>query len=112
MAHLLDPGRDDDHGYRLSALVPEYLNQDYPYMGEDLFAKDYPEFLRRCLEKDAELVFRLAEALASQDGFGPAPALSGSRTSSLIGPCADAPRWYRRRSGRLCGIPRSRPATA
>jgi hypothetical protein len=28
MAHLLDPGRDDDHGYRLSALVRQYLNQD------------------------------------------------------------------------------------
>ena len=58
MAHLLDPGRDDDHGYRLSALVREYLNQDYPYMGENLFAEDYPEFLHHCLEKDAELVRR------------------------------------------------------
>ena len=45
MAHLLDPSRDDDHGYRLSALVRQYLNRDYPYMGEDLFAKDYPELL-------------------------------------------------------------------
>jgi hypothetical protein len=49
MAHLLDPSRDDDHGYRLSALVQEHLNQDYPYMGEILFAQDYSEFLRRCV---------------------------------------------------------------
>ncbi|WP_041286276.1 DNA polymerase [Desulfomonile tiedjei] len=63
MAHLLDPGRDDDHGYRLSALVRTHLNQDYPYMGENLFAQDYPEFLRRCVEKDAELVHRMTETL-------------------------------------------------
>ncbi len=63
MAHLLDPGRDDDHGYDLSALVREYLDQDYPYMGEELFAKDYPEFLHQCLAKDAELVRHLAETL-------------------------------------------------
>ena len=63
MAHLLDPGRDDDHGYRLSALAQEHFNRDYPYMGEDLFANDYPEFLYRCIEKDAELVHRLAESL-------------------------------------------------
>ena len=63
MAHLLDPARDDDHGYRLSVLVREYLERDYPYMGEDLFAQDYPEFLHHCLEKDAELVWRLADAL-------------------------------------------------
>jgi DNA polymerase I len=63
LAHLLDPSRDDDHGYRLSALVRTYLNQDYPYMGEGLFAEDYPEFLHHCLEKDAELVCHLADAL-------------------------------------------------
>jgi DNA polymerase I len=63
MAHLLDPSRDDDHGYRLSALVREYLNRDYPYMGEDLLAKDYPEFLHQFLEKDAGLVYELAEVL-------------------------------------------------
>jgi DNA polymerase I len=63
MAHLLDPSRDDDHGYRLSALVREYLDQDYPYGGESLFAQDYPEFLQHCIEKDTELVHRLAEAL-------------------------------------------------
>jgi DNA polymerase I len=66
MAHLLDPGRDDDHGYRLSALVREYLNQDYPYMGEELFAQDYPEFLHHCLERDAELVRHLVEALLTK----------------------------------------------
>ncbi len=63
MGHLLDPGRDDDHGYQLSALVREYLKQDYPYIGEDLFAQDYPEFLFRGLEKDAELIFHVAEVL-------------------------------------------------
>jgi DNA polymerase I-like protein with 3'-5' exonuclease and polymerase domains len=63
MAHLLDPSRDDDHGYRLSALVREHLDQDYPYMCEGLFAQDYPEFLQQCLEKDAELVHCLADAL-------------------------------------------------
>ncbi len=63
MAHLLDPSRDDDHGYRLSALVEEYLNRDYPYLGEDMFAKDYPEFFRHFLEKDAGLVYELAEVL-------------------------------------------------
>jgi DNA polymerase I len=63
MGHLLDPGRDDDHGYRLSALVREHLDHDYPYMGENLFAKDYPEFVHLFLEKDAELVFNLAEVL-------------------------------------------------
>jgi hypothetical protein len=47
-------------------LVWEYLNQDYPYMGEDLFAEDYPEFVHHCLEKDAELVLRLPEALLSK----------------------------------------------
>lgn len=66
MAHLLDPGRDDDHGYRLSAVVREYLNRDYPYMGEGLFAHDYPEFLHHCLEKDAELVCGLAGALLTK----------------------------------------------
>ncbi|MBM3299520.1 MAG: hypothetical protein FJY85_06175, partial [Deltaproteobacteria bacterium] len=49
MAHLLDPGRDDEHGYRLSALVRDYLNHDYPYMGQDLFAQDYPEFFHYSL---------------------------------------------------------------
>ena len=63
MVHLLDPGRDDDHWHRLSALVLEYLNQDYPYMGESLFAQDYPEFLQHCVEKDAELVLGLAKTL-------------------------------------------------
>jgi DNA polymerase I len=63
MAHLLDPSRDDDHGYRLSALVREYLNQDYPYMGESLLAHDYPEFLHHFLEEDAGLVYELAEVL-------------------------------------------------
>ncbi|MGB6064554.1 MAG: DNA polymerase [Desulfomonilaceae bacterium] len=63
MAHLLDPSRDDDHGYRLSALVQEYLNKDYPYMGESWFSQDYPEFFRHFLEKDAGLVYELAEVL-------------------------------------------------
>lgn len=63
MAHLLDPSRDDYHGYRLSALVREYLNRDYPYMGEDLLAKDYPELFRDFLAKDARLVYELAEVL-------------------------------------------------
>jgi DNA polymerase I len=66
IAHLLDPGRDDDHGYRLSALAREYLNQDYPYLGQSLFAGDYPEFLNRCVEKDAELVHRIAETLMAK----------------------------------------------
>ena len=66
MAHLLDPSRDDDHGYRLSALVNEYLDQDYPYQGERLFASDHPEFLHQCLETDAELVRHLAEVLAKK----------------------------------------------
>lgn len=66
MAHLLDPGQDDDHGYRLSALVHEHLNQDYPYMGERLFAEDYPDFLHRCVQKDAELSYRLAKTLVTK----------------------------------------------
>ncbi|MFC1833800.1 DNA polymerase [Thermodesulfobacteriota bacterium] len=66
MAHLLDPDRDDDHGYRLSALVKECLDQDYPYRGERLFASDHPEFLHQCLEKDAELVHGLAGALSQK----------------------------------------------
>lgn len=66
MAHLLDPSRDDDHGYCLSALVEEYLHQDYPYMGEDLFAHDYPEFLYHVVEKDAGLVHELAEVLRTK----------------------------------------------
>ncbi|MBI5250756.1 MAG: hypothetical protein HY912_14795 [Desulfomonile tiedjei] len=66
MAHLLDPSRDDDHGYRLSALVREYLYKDYPYMGEDLFAQGYPEFLHHCLEKDAGLVYDLSEVLRAK----------------------------------------------
>jgi DNA polymerase-1 len=66
MAHLLDPGQDYDHGYRLSALVHEHLNQDYPYMGELLFAEDYPDFLSGCVEKDAELSYRLAETLMTK----------------------------------------------
>ena len=66
MAHLLDPSRDDDHGYWLSALVQEYLNQDYPYMGENLFAQDYPEFFHQFLEKDAGLVHDLAEVLRTK----------------------------------------------
>jgi hypothetical protein len=45
MARLLDPNQNDDHEYRSSALVREYLNRDYPYMGEDLFAHSYPKFL-------------------------------------------------------------------
>ena len=63
MAHLFDPGRDDDHGYRLSTLVQEHVNRDYPYMGERLFAQDYPEFLHQCIAKDAELVFHLVKTL-------------------------------------------------
>ena len=63
MAHLLDPSRDDDHGYRLSALVEEYLNRDYPYLGEDMFAHDYPGFFHHFLEKDAGLVYKLAQVL-------------------------------------------------
>jgi DNA polymerase I len=66
MAHLLDPSQDDEHGYRLNALVREYLNQDYPYMGENLFAQDYPEFLYHSVEKDAELVHRMAETLVAK----------------------------------------------
>ena len=66
MAHLLDPSRDDDHGYRMSALAKEHLDQDYPYRGEGLFAEDYPEFLHHCLEKDAELIHGLAGALADK----------------------------------------------
>ncbi len=66
MAHLLDPSRDDDHGYRLTAAVKEYLDQDYPYQGERFFASDHPEFLGECLEKDAELVHGLAAALSEK----------------------------------------------
>jgi DNA polymerase-1 len=46
--------------------VREYLNLDYPYMGEDLFAHDHPEFLHGCAEKDAELVYNLGEALRTK----------------------------------------------
>jgi DNA polymerase I-like protein with 3'-5' exonuclease and polymerase domains len=66
MAHLFDPGRDDDHGYHLSTLVKEYLDQDYPYRGERLFASDHPEFLQQCLEEDAEFIHGLAGALAQE----------------------------------------------
>jgi DNA polymerase-1 len=66
MGHLIDPDRDDEHGYCLSALVKEHLDQDYPYQGERLFASDYPEFVHQCLEKDAELVRHLAEVLAKK----------------------------------------------
>lgn len=66
IAHLLDPSRDDDHGYRLSALVREYLNRDYPYIGEDLFAQDCPKFFHHFLEKDAGLVYDLAEVLQTK----------------------------------------------
>ena len=66
MAHLLDPGRDDDHDYRLSAVIKEYLERDYPYRGKEIFASDHLEFLYLCLEKDAEHVHRLAGALAQE----------------------------------------------
>ncbi len=60
MAHLLDPGKDEDHGYNLNKLGYEFRD-DYPIMTGDLFALDYPDFLYQSLSHDAELIFRLAE---------------------------------------------------
>ena len=48
MAYLLDPGRDEDHGYHLNRLAREY-GDDYPLKTGDLFALDYPEFLYQSL---------------------------------------------------------------
>lgn len=64
MGYLLDPGRDDDHGYRLSHLVHEYLEGHYyPDMAPAVIEDDYPDFLYRCVEQDAELTYRLAGGL-------------------------------------------------
>jgi DNA polymerase I len=62
MAHLLDPGRDEDHGYHLNRLVHEY-GEDYPLMTGNLFELDHPEFLYQSLSLDAELIYRLAQSL-------------------------------------------------
>jgi DNA polymerase I len=65
MAHLLDPGRDEDHGYHLNHLAHEY-EDEYPVMTGNLFASDYPEFLYQSPSHDAELIYRLAEALNTE----------------------------------------------
>ena len=65
MAHLLDPGRDEDHGYHLNHLAHEY-GDEYPVMTGNLFALDYPEFLYQSLSHDAELIYRLAESLNTE----------------------------------------------
>ena len=62
MAHLLDPGRDEDHGYHLNHLAHEY-GDEYPVMTGDLFALDYPDFLYQSRSHDAEMIYRLAECL-------------------------------------------------
>lgn len=65
MAHLLDPGRDEDHAYHLNRLTREY-GDDYPLITGNLFAMDYPEFLYKSLSHDAELIYRLAESLNTE----------------------------------------------
>jgi DNA polymerase I len=65
MAYLLDPGRDQDHGYHLNRMAHEF-EDDYPLMTGNLFAIDYPEFLYQSLAHDAELVYRLAESLNTE----------------------------------------------
>ncbi len=65
MAHLLDPGKDEDHGYRLNRLAHEY-EDEYPVMTGDLFGMDYPEFLYQSLSHDAELIYRLEESLNTE----------------------------------------------
>lgn len=65
MAHLLDPGLDEDHSYHLNRLAHEHEDH-YPVMTGNLFALDYPEFLYRGLSYDAALIFRLAESLNSE----------------------------------------------
>lgn len=62
MAHLLDPGQDEDHGYNLNALADQN-EDDYPVMTGEMFALDYPEFIYQSLSHDAELIHRLAESL-------------------------------------------------
>jgi hypothetical protein len=76
MAHLLDPGRDDDHGYRLSALVQQYLDQEYPYIGENLFAQDYPKFLHHLPEGLTEF----SERYFAQKPETTFPVRSGSKS--------------------------------
>lgn len=64
MAYLLEPGRDDDHRYRLSHLVGEYCDgYHYPAMAPAVIADDYPHFLYRCVEQDAALTYRLVGGL-------------------------------------------------
>ena len=65
MAHLLDPGKDEDHGYNLNKLGYKYRD-DYPIMTGDLFALDYPDFLYQSLSHDAEMIYRLAESLNAE----------------------------------------------
>jgi DNA polymerase I-like protein with 3'-5' exonuclease and polymerase domains len=64
-AHLLDPGRDEDHGYHLNRMAHEY-GDDYPLMTGDLFAVDYPEFLYEALSHDAKMIYRLADSLNTE----------------------------------------------
>jgi hypothetical protein len=63
MAHLVDPGQDELHRYRLKHLVHEYLAEPYPVRQHEFFALDRPDFLAGCLERDAQMIYRLAEAL-------------------------------------------------
>lgn len=65
MAHLLDPGQDEDHGYHLNHLAHEY-EDGYPLMTGNLFELDYPEFLYQSLSHDAEMIYRLAESLNTE----------------------------------------------
>ncbi|MGO9570235.1 MAG: hypothetical protein ACLP5H_22120 [Desulfomonilaceae bacterium] len=65
MAHLLDPGKDEGHGYRLNQLACDY-EDEYPVMTGDLFALDYPDFLYQSLSHDAELIYRLAESVNTE----------------------------------------------
>ncbi len=62
IAHLLDPGLDEDHGYHLNHLAHEY-EDGYPLMTGNLFELDYPDFLYQSLSHDAEMIYRLAESL-------------------------------------------------
>ena len=66
-AHLLDPGKDEDHGYHLNHLAHEYQDE-YPVMTGNLFELDYPDFLYQSLSHDAEMIYRLAESVNSEIG--------------------------------------------
>ena len=81
-------------------------------MGESLFAQDYPEFLHRCLEKDAELASTWLKSLRTKmdsDLLRLYHEVELPVSSVLV---HDAPRRDRRGQACLREIPGSGPARA